>query len=115
MPKDDALTLSQITVSLNRLRAQKAALTHKMKKLENSERKARTRTLIQMGGLLDITSLPSICGIELGDDLQLEHKEKAAVLLGILAKCAESLPDTLSESEIREFETYGNLLLAQRK
>ena len=114
MPKDD-VTLSKITVSLNRLRAQKSALTHKMKKLENSKRKARTRTLIQMGGLLDITSLPSICGIKLGDDLQLEYKEKAAVLLGILAKCAESLPDTLSDAEIREFKTYGNLLLTQRK
>lgn len=106
---------SGIEIELNRLRSEKAALQFAEKRQNNRNRKTRTRTLIQMGGLLELTPLPSICGIELGNDLQLEHKKKAAVLLGILAKYTESLPDTLSDAEIREFETYGNLLLAKKK
>lgn len=71
--QNDLHKLSGIEISLNRLRAQKAALQHKMKKHDNKERKTRTRTLIQLGGLLDLTPLLTICGINLGDDLQLER------------------------------------------
>ena len=106
---------SDIEIELNRLRSEKVALQFAEKKQNNRNRKTRTRTLIQMGGLLKLTPLPSLCEIELGDNLQGEHQSKAAVLLGILAKCTESLPDTLSDAEIREFETYGNLLLTKKK
>ena len=43
--------LDELTVSLNRLTAQKAHLMTTLKKDNNTERKARTRTLIQLGGL----------------------------------------------------------------
>lgn len=76
--------LTDIEISLNRLRSQKAALEFKVKTHGNKQRKMRTRTLIQLGGLLNISPLLSICGIELGDDLQLEYPDKAAILLGIL-------------------------------
>lgn len=106
---------SDIEIKLNRLRSEKAALRDIGKKQNNRLRKARTRTLIQMGGLLKLTSLPSICGINLGDDLQGEHQTKAALLLGILAKCAESIPEKLPENEKQNFETLGYTLLARRK
>ena len=77
--------LSDIKIKLSRLYAEKAALKHKIEKQESSTRKARTRTLIQMGGLLELTPLPALCEIQLGDDLQGEHQSKAALLLGIFA------------------------------
>ena len=50
-------SITKTKIKINRLLDQKAALQHKMKKQENNKRKARTRTLIQLGGLLDLTSL----------------------------------------------------------
>jgi hypothetical protein len=78
-----------------------------MKKQENSQRKARTRTLIQMGGLLDLTPLPSICGINLGDDLQLDHPDKSATLLGILLHLCEKIPESISGDDLENFKTKG--------
>ena len=107
--------LSNIKIKLNRLYAKKAALRHKIEKQESRARKARTRTLIQMGGLLELTPLPALCKIQLGDDLQGEHQSKAALLLGIFAKYAEFLPEKLSEDEKQELETLGLTLLARGK
>ena len=107
--------LSNIQIKLNRLYAEKAALKNKIEKQDNRTRKARTRTLIQMGGLLELTSLPSLCEIQLGDDLQGEHQSKAALLLGIFAKYSEFLPEKLSDDEKQELETVGLTLLAKRK
>lgn len=104
MPKDN---LKQVKIEINRLRSKKAALELKMKKSENKKRKLRTRTLIQLGGLLDLTPLISICGIELGDDLQIEHQDKAAILLGILITAATQLPDTISDEELSQFKRLG--------
>ena len=100
---------SQIQVKINRLQSQKAALENKLKIKNNSLRKARTRTLIQMGGLINMLTLPSICGIDDGDDLQLdlENSDKAAVLLGMLAHLEDSLPPTLSEQMIGQFKQKG--------
>lgn len=53
MQKDN---LKQIAININRLRAQKAALELKTKKKDNQQRKMRTRTLIQLGGLLAVLS-----------------------------------------------------------
>ena len=107
--------LSDIKIKLNRLYAEKAALKHKIEKQESRTRKARTRTLIQMGGLLELTPLPSLCEIQLGDDLQGEHQSKAALFLGTLAKYAEHLPEKISDNEKQELETLGLTLLAKRK
>ena len=100
---------SQIQVKINRLQSQKAALENKLKIKNNSLRKARTRTLIQMGGLINMLTLPSICGIDDGDDLQLdlENSDKAAVLLGMLAHLEDSLPPNLSEQMIGQFKQKG--------
>ena len=72
-------------------------------------RKAKTRQLIQIGGLVNMINLPSICGINEGDDLQLnlENSDKAAVLLGMLAHLEDSLPPTLSDQVISQFKQIG--------
>ena len=99
----------QIQVKINRLQSQKAVLENKLKLNSQSNRKARTRLLIQMGGLVNMINLPSICGINEGDDLQLnlENSDKAAVLLGMLAHLEDSLPHTLSDQVIASFKQKG--------
>ena len=54
-------------------------------------------------------NLPSICGINPGDDLQtdLEASDKAAVLLGMLTHLEDSLPPTLSDQAINRFKQKG--------
>lgn len=111
MPADIAKKLDSINVSINRLMAQKASLQYKAKTYENKQREKRTRTLIQLGGLVDLTPLLSICGIELGDDLQMEHPDKAATLLGILITAANQL-DT-DNKDLQHFTQIGRSLLKQ--
>lgn len=56
-------------------------------------RKARTRTLIQGGGLLEKAELFALFDIQLGQDLQMDEdvKENALVLLGALASLANDI------------------------
>src|SRR3989338_5310138 len=84
---------SNLQVKINRLQAQRAALAYKIAHENRSKRKARTRTLIQLGSLLNMVGLPQICGINDGDDLQLylENQDKAATLLGMLSHLNASL------------------------
>jgi hypothetical protein len=96
---------TNIEIRLNRLYAQKAALEHKLKRSENNYRKMRTRTLIQMGGLLELTSLPAFCNINIGDDLQIDKPDNAATLLGILAKFADQLSENSENME--KFKNIG--------
>lgn len=107
--------LSNIKIKLNRLYAERAALKHKIAKQESRTRKVRTRTLIQMGGLLELTPLPALCEIQLGDDLQGEHQSKATLFLGMLAKYSEFLPEKLSEDEKQELETLGLMQMAKKE
>ncbi len=101
--------VQQNQVKLNRLQAQKAVLEKKLKLKVKSARKARIRTLIQMGGLINMVALPNLCGISDGDDLQLdlEASDKAAVLLGMLVHLEDSLPPTLSDQLIAQFKQKG--------
>ena len=99
----------QIKVKINRLQSQKSTLENRLKTNSKSFRKARTRTMIQLGGLLNMLSLPSICGINQGDDLQtdFEASDKAAVLLGMLVHLEDSLPPTISDQAINRFKQKG--------
>ena len=108
-------SLKKTKIEINRLLAQKAALQHKMKKQENIKIKARTRTLIQLGGLLDLTPLLAICNIELGEDLQLDHPDKSATLLGILSHFCDKLPKHLSAQNLAEFKSTGKNLLKESR
>ncbi len=78
---------------LNRLQARKAQLENQQKTFNTMDRRSRTRTLIQMGGLLNMIGLPQLCGIHEGDDLQKDplNHDKAAILLGMLVHLNEKL------------------------
>ena len=104
-------SLEKTKIKINRLLAQKVALQHKIKKQENSKRKARTRTLIQLGGLLDLTPLLSICKIELGEDLQIDQPDKSATLLGILSHLCDQLPEHFTDQDLAKFRSVGENLL----
>jgi len=86
-------------VQLNRLQANKLGLMKATTRYEKSERSARTRTLIQVGGLINLTGLLDYCGIKLGVDLQLDlaERHKAAMLLGLLTEMVEQLPKSLEQ------------------
>jgi len=107
--------INDIEISLNRLLLQKSALENRMKKQKNNLRKARTRTLIQIGGLVDITPLPAICGIELGQDLQIDYPDKAATLLGILMCAVNRLPENISDDDLMKFKNTGVKFLKQHR
>ena len=100
---------SNIEVQLNRLLSQKASLQHKLKLKNKSERKVRTRTLIQLGGILSLTPL-DICDIHLGDDLQLSCQYKADLLLGILSFLLDRLPEKQNTFDLEHFKLIGKSL-----
>jgi len=85
--------IEQQTQRLNLLK-QKVRFQDKVKSFK--ERKARTRTLIQLGGLLEKAGYPALFGIKLGEDLQIDRAAflKACALYGAL----NSHQGTVSES-----------------
>lgn len=100
---------SQLQIKINRLKAKRSGLEQKQKRVLSSERKARTRTLIQLGGLINMIGLPELCGIREGDDLQfdIESMNRSAVLLGLLTTLQEQIPPTLTEEEIDLYKNKG--------
>jgi hypothetical protein len=62
-----------------------------------STRKARTRTLIQLGGLLDKAGMAEKFNIILGEDLQsnVVQMDKAAVIFGFLMEAINTIDDTV--------------------
>lgn len=102
---------------LNRLKSLKSQLQNQQKSFDNIDRRARTRTLIQMGGLLNMIGLPQLCGINDGDDLQLDlnHQDKAATLLGMLVNINESLFSSqnieVDNAKLEEFKQRGVQML----
>jgi Conjugal transfer protein TraD len=100
-----------IQIKLNRLYAKKASLDLKLKTKINKSRKSRTRTLIQVGGLVNMLGLLDYCEIKLGDDLQtdFEAKQKALTLLGMLVNLQEQFSNQLTTpAQIQEFQKKGN-------
>lgn len=107
--------IKKTKIAINRLLSQKAALRNRMKKQENRQRKARTRTLIQLGGLLDLTPLLAICKIKLGEDLQLDSPDKSATLLGILSHLCNQIPENLTEQDLEKFKSIGETFLKKNR
>ncbi|MBP9691703.1 MAG: conjugal transfer protein TraD [Alphaproteobacteria bacterium] len=66
-----------------------------------NQRKAETRTKIQLGGLLIKSGIAVKFAIHIGSDLQLDpdQQEKATVLLGALIEMNENLPSYSSKKE----------------
>ncbi len=99
---------------VNRLKALKSRLDSVQFNQNNTQRRARTRTLIQMGGLLNMVGLPQLCGIAEGDDLQLDldNQDKAATLLGILSHLSESFYQPKNTmNELEKFKLIGVKIL----
>lgn len=110
-------SIPEITAKLNRLKAKRSALETKMKNQTKSERVSRTRTLIQMGGLIHLTEIPSYFDIELGDDLQTNQykKDSALMLLGLLLTVAEQMPPSLSNERQTELKHKGILFMKKHQ
>lgn len=75
-----------------------------------NSRKLRTRTLIQLGGLVQKSGLMDRLDIQVGDDLQeYENIHKAAQVLGCLLHFTES--EELTEDILSDFEKKGERML----
>jgi hypothetical protein len=99
---------------VNRLKALKSRLDSVQFNQNNTQRRVRTRTLIQMGGLLNMVGLAQLCGIAEGDDLQLdlENQDKAATLLGILSNLSDEFCQTQNTTnELEKFKLIGIKIL----
>ena len=88
-------------VQINRLQSNRAILLTKSLKENNSDRRSRTRTLIQLGGLVKLSGLLDYCQISLGVDLQIDSSttNSSALLLGILAEAFSKLPTSTEGKE----------------
>jgi len=100
---------NSLKVRINRLRSQKMMIQNKLILQSKAERKARTRTLIQLGALVNMTGLTEMCDIVAGEDLQLDltAQDKAATLLGILVTLVEQMPPALSLEQKQIFKQKG--------
>ncbi len=98
-------TYKTLRVFLNRLNAMQTAMMSEKQRTSKQMRKARTRTLIQMGALVKLSGLSDLCDIQEEEDLQinLEAQDKAALLLGLLM----TLQDTYSEEEKESLRQKG--------
>ena len=83
----------------------------------NGLRKERTRTLIQLGGLLDKVGMTDLFNIELGQDLQLDPTifDNVAALMGALAELKSSCDfSTLPQQKILWAEKGKQFLAKDR-
>ena len=120
----DLKTKEALQVKLNRLYAKRTALENKLKTRAKSERMQRTRTMIQLGGLVAKSGLVELCDIHEGDDLQIDipSLDKAATLLGILHETMNKLTElsdknseesaaTITSKQMDKFKRVGKRLL----
>lgn len=80
----------------------------------NQQRAARTRTLLQLGGLLVKSGITEKLGIKIGADLQKDElqKKKAYTLLGMLVTQLSVPTET---EKIKEAEILGKQFLSQKQ
>ena len=102
---------------INRQLANNAAASYRNQATSKALRRARTRTLIQAGSLLQMLGFFSICGIEEGLDLQLdlESRDKAAILLGILSDAFERLPVNPNSEQFEQWKMIGIRIMKMRR
>jgi hypothetical protein len=102
-------TIENLQKRINDLESKKQVLKNQQSNVSKSERKKRTRTLIQVGALLNMLGYFEICDIFEGDDLEIdiESKDKAAVLLGMLEIFKATLPPFLSNHDKDHFKNIG--------
>lgn len=100
---------------MNRNYTSLAKQTHKMQTKSMQDRKLRTRTLIQAGGLLSLSGLLELCDISEGEDLQSDFDgyEKGATLLGILIEAGEKLLHTNDKNIMDMYKESGTKKMKQ--
>ena len=100
---------------MNRNTSSFAKVSHLMQKQGTQERKLRTRSLIQAGGLLSLSGLLEQCEIFEGEDLQSDPEgyEKGATLLGILIEASETLLQNKDTQQIQRFRKIGESKMKQ--
>lgn len=100
---------------INKNASASAKLSTLMQKENTQERKLRTRTLIQCGGLLSLSGLLEQCEIMEGEDIQhdIEGYEKAATLLGILINASEELLQNNEPEQMEQFKKFGKIKMKQ--
>jgi len=95
---------------MKRLHALMAQEQTKLQKQSKNARKARTRTLIQVGGNVLKAGLLEMCGIETGEDLQdPANYHKAALLVGFLKSALDDAD--FNDKNIEEWKNLGELIL----
>lgn len=89
---------TKVEAKINRMKSQRAALVSRQESDSKRHRMQRTRTLIQLGGMLTATKIPERFNIENGDELQTDNanQDKAAMLMGLLLTVVDQLPNTFS-------------------
>lgn len=80
------------------------------------DHKSRTRTLIQVGSLINITGLLEHFNIEMGDNLSatLSDKDKVAAFLGFLMDIKHKVLPTLTDTQVETWKHMGVQLLEER-
>lgn len=107
--------LQKIEQRITRYKCQKARYLYRTKQTANQFRKARTRTLIQLGGLVEKSGLLGPLNITLGDDLQkdYEHQESTAILVGALSDLRGSFYEADHEAQRMIWLERGKGMLAR--
>ena len=102
-------TIENLQKRINDLESKKQILKTQQMNVSKSERKKRTRTLIQAGSLLNMMGFFDLCDILEGDDLQqdIESMDKAALLLGMLESLKTTLPHYLQKQDREHFKNIG--------
>ncbi len=105
--------IKKIDQLINRTNMQKNKLLYQEKRAQISSRKARTRTLIQIGGLLEKANLLEEFDIQAGQDLQDPTQlDKAAKLLGFLKSVHDE--NDFNSKNMKDWKTLGEAELLKK-
>lgn len=109
--------ISDLQKKINELELKKNVIKTQKSNISKSERKKRTRTLIQAGALLNMMGFFDLCDITEGDDLEIDirEKDKAAVLIGMLETLKSTLPCFLESEDLEKYKNIGIKILKMRQ
>src|SRR5665213_1709153 len=89
------------------LRREERSLTVERILESNEARASRTRALIQLGGLVQKSGLPEVLRLPAGADLQRDHPNEAAIILGVLLDAAAELRKDDAETHRARLRALG--------
>jgi hypothetical protein len=107
--------MKMVYLALNRCKREKEDYLSKRGQTIMSFRKARTRTLIQLGGLVEKSGLLDTLGLKVGADLQRDETclEGAAVLVGGFSEVHSMLQSSDSHAHKILWAERGKEILGQ--